>query len=465
MKKIALICEKNPSPVQRRGIALLSAELLERTGAYPVCLPYDTAGALSDYTCIYVGTAKNPTLARLCPSLPQREQEYRIFVHNGTAVIAGGDDAGVLYGCADFFDKYLVRNEYTGISQPYYINLFENTLPDFDLTSAPAVKHRGIWTWGHVIYDFRGLIDNMVRLKLNTLTVWNDHLPFNAEELVAYAHDAGVKVIWGFSWLWDTDFSNLNEEKIRAATDAVLQKYDCEYKNAGGDGIYFQSFTEVEREEINGIPVARTVTDFVNRTAALLLEKAPELELQFGLHATSVKHKLEFIRQVDPRIRIVWENCGAFPFSYLPSDTEDFDGTLAFVKEIASLRGAEERFGAVTKGLTKLDWGSFEHPTGAMCIGNTTDTWAENRILRKRKIWKLLQAYWLTNADRAQKTVRLMADETRGELYVTPLVEDGMFERQILFPVALCAEMLWDAHADARLLTREVALRPYVEFA
>ncbi|MBQ4081706.1 MAG: hypothetical protein IJC55_00200, partial [Clostridia bacterium] len=290
MKKIALVCEKNPSTLQKRGISMLSEQILESTGSYPVCVPFDATLPFSDYTCICIGTPRrNATVAALCPTPPDAEQAYRICVKNGTAAIVGSDDAGVLYGCADFFDKYVIKNEYTGGSQPYYINLFEGTLPDFELYAAPSVKHRGIWTWGHVIYDFRGFIDNMVRLKLNTLTVWNDYLPFNAEELVAYAHDAGIKVIWGFSWLWDTDFSNLCEEKILAATDAVLEKYEREYKNAGGDGIYFQSFTEVDREEINGIPVARTVTDFVNRTAARLLERAPELELQFGLHATSVK--------------------------------------------------------------------------------------------------------------------------------------------------------------------------------
>lgn len=46
----------------------------------------------------------------------------------------------------------------------------ESPLPDFELNSRPAVKNRGIWTWGHVIYDYRSFIDNMVMLKLNTAT-------------------------------------------------------------------------------------------------------------------------------------------------------------------------------------------------------------------------------------------------------------------------------------------------------
>lgn len=46
----------------------------------------------------------------------------------------------------------------------------ESPLPDFELNSRPAVKNRGIWTWGHVIYDYRSFIDNMVMLKLSTAT-------------------------------------------------------------------------------------------------------------------------------------------------------------------------------------------------------------------------------------------------------------------------------------------------------
>lgn len=33
--------------------------------------------------------------------------------------------------------------------------------------------------------------------------------------------------------------------------------------------------------------------------------------------ATSVAQKLDRIAQIDPRVRIVWEDCGAFPYAYL----------------------------------------------------------------------------------------------------------------------------------------------------
>ncbi|MBQ9796204.1 MAG: hypothetical protein IJW50_10855 [Clostridia bacterium] len=466
MKKTVIYYGSRPSSLIDKAIAFLSKQILSYTLEYPLCFAQKEDAPPFDAHEIYVGTKQSNAYVRaLGLPIPAREQGYRILVQNGIAVIEGYDDAGVLYGCIDFFDKYIFTQEYTNRSMPYYVNLFEDVLPDFELLSSPSVRHRGVWTWGHVIYDWRGLIDQLVRLKMNTLTIWNDHLPLNAKEIVSYAHECGIKLLWGFSWLWDTDFSGLTEERIRQATDAVLETYEREYRDAGGDGIYFQSFTEVNTEEINGIPVAKTVTDFVNRTAGLLLERAPGLELQFGLHAESVKHKLDLIQNVDPRVRIVWENCGAFPFSYLPNDVRTFDDTLAFVRRISTLRGKNEAFGAVTKGLTKLDWSSFEHPQGPMCIGNVTPETAQNRIERKRKIWRYLQAFWLTNADLARQAIAAMAEETNGDLYVTPLVEDGMLEKQLLFPVALCAEMLWDAHANTDSLINAVALRPEVVFA
>ena len=48
---------------------------------------------------------------------------------------------------------------------------------------------------------------------------------------------------------------------------------------------------------------------------------------------------------------------------------------------------------------------------------------------------------------------------------MSELVEDGMFENDLMYIVALFAEMLWDADADIQKLMSEVALRGDVEFA
>ena len=135
------------------------------------------------------------------------------------------------------------------------------------------------------------------------------------------------------------------------------------------------------------------------------------------------------------------------------------------MKKIAVLRAQDDRFGVVTKGLTKLDWYAFEHPDKPLWIGAGTKAFYQNRTERKRKIWKYLQAYWLIHADKAQKSVHLMANMKDGDLYIRALLEDGMFEQTVFYPAALYAEMLWDADRDIKELMSEVALRSYVEFA
>ena len=67
------------------------------------------------------------------------------------------------------------------------------------------------------------------------------------------------------------------------------------------------------------------MTEFVNHTAQQMLSRYPGLDLQFGLHATSVKNQLDYMKKVDPRLTIVWEDCGAFPYDYIPSKIAGFE--------------------------------------------------------------------------------------------------------------------------------------------
>lgn len=465
MKKITVIYGKAETGLQRKALEMLSRFLVEYTLEYPALYSADAFAEEKDRRYIFIGRrGENPYLKRAGEFVLSHEEEYRITVKDGAVYIEGFDDAGVLYGCIDFFDRYIVHVEYPDTDR-YHVNAFERELPDFSHSSYPKVKNRGLWTWGHVIYDYRGYLDNMVKLKLNTLTVWNDRVPFNAKEFVAYAHDCGIKVIFGYSWLWSTECAKIPLDKLCDFSEGIFEQYEREYSALGADGIYFQSATELSEEKIGGIVIAEAVTNFVNHTAELFFKKYPELELQFGLHATSVKNKLDFIKMTDPRIRIVWENCGSFPFSYVPSDVSDFESTVDFVKKIAVLRGENDCFGVVTKGLTKLDWAVFEHPDAPLYVGVGTKELYQNREMRKRKIWKYLQAYWIAYADKAEEMVRVMQKAKKGGLYISALLEDGMFEKTVMYPAALYAEMLWDCSQDIKTLLSTVALRSCVEFA
>ena len=466
MKKFTIIYGKLENDIQKRAVEELSRTLLDYTIEYPVCSEYNKSADMSEYKPIYIGTKdSNPYIRNTSQKMLSKKEEYSISVENNTVVIEGFDDAGVLYGVLDFYNKYIVKYEHPDTDK-YWVNFLEkDELPDFEYTSAPSVKERGLWTWGHVIYEYRGYFDNMMKLKMNSVVIWNDFLPTNAEEIVRYAHSCNIKVIWGFAWLWDTNCNRFDLKNLDGYSKEIFEKYEAEYPRIDGDGIYFQTFTELRKDNIDGVLVAEAAAKFVNRTAALFYEKYPHMEIQFGLHATSVKNRLEFIKTVDPRIRIVWEDCGSFPFSYVPKDINNFDETKEIVKTIARLRSKDDRFGVVTKGLVKLDWSQFEHAKGAQCIGVSSKYMKENRIERKRRIWRYIQACWFANADKAYEMVQEMFRLKEGDLSVFALVEDGMFEENMMYPVVLYSEMLWDCHSDLKELMSSVALRCYVSFA
>jgi len=112
-------------------------------------------------------------------------------------------------------------------------------LPDFELTSAPSIKDRGIWTWGHTIYDYKGFLDNMLLCKMNTVIIWNDFAPINAKEIVDYAHANNIKVFFGYPWCWDVDCSKFSMSDIFAHSKDIFEKFEKEYSSVGMDGIYF----------------------------------------------------------------------------------------------------------------------------------------------------------------------------------------------------------------------------------
>ena len=471
MKKTVVVYGSMETPLMRKAIEVLSQTLLDYIGTYPACFQYDPAADYSPYRCIFIGTKSNhPYIAQNAQPIPNQAEAYGISVQNDTVIIEGADDAGVLYGCVDFYNQYIIRFEYAHAedwhsANYFWRNIFEKPLPDFACSSAPSVRNRGIWTWGHVIYDYRGFIDHMVKLKLNTIIIWNDFAPVNAKEIIEYAHRSAVKVIWGFSWGWDDGCSKLSLRNLGDQSQDIFRKFKEEYGSLDVDGIYFQSITELETEYLEGILVADAVTEFVNSTARLFFNTCPDLELQFGLHATSVKNRLEFIKKVDPRIRIVWEDCGSFPFSYFPHTVDGFAETKAFSENIANLRGVGDKFGVVLKGMTKLDWPSFEHLDGPISLGTSSDAVKADRINRKSRDWKYFQAYWMANGNKALEMIRTLVECKQGDLHITALVEDGMFEENIMYPVALYSEMLWNCNADFPKLLSEVALRSYVTFA
>ena len=255
--------------VERIAVEQLSKTILDWTGDYPVCIPWEEYVENPDFRYFFVGTKEsNGYLRQHSQVVLTKPEEYSIRVQDDTVYIQGFDEAGVLYGCVDFYNRYITENTVPNEGGGYWIQVFRESMPDYELQSAPGVVNRGLWTWGHVIYDYQGYFDNMMRLKMNTVIIWNDHPPLNAEQMVAYAHERNIKVIWGFSWLWDTDCLKAGLDRLMEESDNIVRYYENHYANLNGDGIYFQSFTELNQEYIGDVLIADAVTGFVNNTAA-----------------------------------------------------------------------------------------------------------------------------------------------------------------------------------------------------
>lgn len=308
-----------------------------------------------------------------------------------------------------------------------------------------SIKQFGLWSWGHVIYDYRGYLDNMKELGMDSVIIWNDIAPLNASDVLDYAHSLGIKVIWGFAWGWvdncGKNIKSIDSETVKKISDEVIEVFKNEYMDISPDGIYFQSFTELGSDYIGGLCLAEVVTDFVNATAARIYELAPDCEILFGLHATAVKNHLDKIKKTDSRIRIVWEDCGAFPYAYDPLDCENYAETEAFVEKLLHLRGENEKCGFIIKGMTTLDWSKFEYHTEPYSIGTADEEFIEQRLAEKQPKWDTIAEGWRRNFDKCSASIERLA-ASNSDVYVYGLVEDGMFEAKIQQPVKFLAEII-----------------------
>jgi hypothetical protein len=359
-------------------------------------------------------------------------------------VVAGADARGVLYG-VEACNARLVSETIDRATL--------DQLAPFTLCEAPAVAHRGIWTWGYVIYDYRRFLDHMARLKLNTLTVWNDHVPLNAAAVLDYAHARGVRVVFGFHWGWGFGDKDITRAEDRAAITAdVLQRYREQYAGLNHDGIYFQTLTEHPTQEMGGRSTASWACELVNDTAAALLNEFPGVDIQFGLHATSIGEHFTDLAALDPRVTITWEDAGALPFAYVP-DPEGFDDTLAYAQRLAAFRPGST-FAMVPKGWMCLRWETEFENHGPFLLGERAPAYLHARLQARQAEWDTVNAAWLRHYPLAARFYRdILAVNPR--VLATGLVEDGLFDEAIQPSVALFAETLWNPYlTDEALLAR-----------
>lgn len=449
------------------------------------------ATATHENNLILVGTPKdNGVIARLVAQgkidVPAEDGGYAIASltspwnpQRKLLVIAGHDDAGVLYGVEDLCARVLARHaahdlKAPGImpENPSLLRKAFDDMPEFRISEYPRIASRGLWTWGYVIYDYKRFLDNMARLRMNMLIVWNDAPPLNSPQIITYAHSRGIKVIYGFHWGWGLEGIELDNPKHRKQIkDIVLAEYRKNYQHLDIDGIYFQTLTEHDTTKLGGRTLAAVVTDWVNDIAGGLFKIKKDLHIQFGLHATSIRDDYKELAGLDKRISIVWEDAGALPWSYeprtdfrdggncRPADLNTSRKALEYSRKLVKFRPDSE-FAMVPKGWICLRWLEDFENHGPYIMGERHPRYVRDRFAQRQPRWDMVNALWLQHYPVAAKFYREILDLKPARTLVAGLVEDGMFEETIQPSVALFAQTLWNPYqGDKEILDQ--ALSPY----
>ncbi len=383
-------------------------------------------------------------------------------------LITSETEQGLLYGCVDFVNKYLPKAAQAHQHNPqhyYFFDPFKEGFAETVYISQPSIAERGLWTWGHVIYDYKKYLDHMALCKLNTVTIWNDFTPLNAKEVYEYAHSRGIRVIWGLSLNWNEKEDIASEESLEKWTDIALERCRGLYGEQIADGIYVQTFTETTQDHIGSASIAENAAKWTNAVYRAVSAEIPQIDFRLGLHATSVINRLDAIEKIDPAVRIIWEDGGQFPYNYVPeTDIPGFADAMSTTKQIAHLR-AGKNTGATLKGLCCLDWLVFKHMSDPMNIGCADRAQIDAIMKDRERIWRYVQSFWIVNAEACREVVAEFKQASNGGCSLCALVEDGMFDVKLWYPVALCAEIMWNCDAPVSELIRDTAQRPCVTFA
>ncbi len=437
---------------------------------------------------ILVGTpASNPFIAWLAEkgviSVPSHPEGYTIAcVESPWAagkrllVAAGHDPKGTLNAAHASIARSLAVSPLSGGTGQAFADSVLNNLRPFNISEKPAMGLRGIWVWGDVIHDYRRFIDNMARLRMNYLLIWNNVPPVNCADLISYAHSLGVKVVLGFSWGWGVkDFDLAAKDDREQLRDWIVRIYVEHYHPLGMDGIYFQTPTEYLESTIGGRTTASLVCDLVNNTVRALSEKASNLAIWAGLHATSIgPHYVDF-KALDDRVSIMWEDAGALPFSYIPTldlseeptmagysppGIQTFEETLNYAKQLATFRPGTE-FALVPKGITtvlptSIGWGG----SASYICGERSPASIRRGLEAIREELDYFNHKWVKLYPHAVRFYREVLDCDPAGMTAAGLINDVMFEARIQFSEALFAETVWDPYREPEEIL-QLAMSPH----
>ena len=454
-----------------RALELLSAELgsiyVRDPGVYTLhVLPCEKAGGgavLQMQNAILLGTVESNSelLAFVKPGdVPKGGYLVKTLGADGARriVIAGDTPAAVIWAVSDFLDDGLAAlsvEEWDGLR--YRSKVFEGgRLRTYESRRAPKTARRSVFMWAHCIDDYRETFRNLARLRFNEVILWNNMPPVNAREVVECAHSWGLSVLWGFAWGWSTNCNEADIGNLDRMGDAILSEWRSTWKPLGGDGIYFQSFTELRKDSIGGKSIAESVVELVNRVAAKVREESPEERIVFGLHAMSVSKRLDVIDRTDKTVEILWEDCGGFPFNYGRPFSPEKD-----VRLVDAILAEDREVGLVFKCMLVQDWKRFAYQAGPYVLGCASSAVKEEDARMADELWRPYYTDWHQRGRVAYELVhRIQASRPgRSAALNTAVNANG----EIRFPFALVAEMFWNADEPYDALVERVMKKTWVK--
>ena len=403
-------------------------------------------GSAAMKNAVVIGTAtSNPTVAKLIKSefieAESHQQGYSIKcgpnpknVSEWLLVVAGADDAGVLYGLRDL-EHFEMKN--------FKVSDGRIDASPFSRMDYPRIEYRGHWVWGCNMPDKKGWLENMSQWKMNELIHWDNYPPKKAKEYVDFAHSRGVRVIWGFGWGWEPTWNftlpaefnhgvgkgvqmcgsdTFNKEFFKRE---ILRKIREDYVPTGCDGVYFQSFTETPKckcERCKQKSMGAIMLEFVNPLIDAIKTEFPDLWVSCGVHANFGIY--DELKDLDPRCNIYWENC--------PSGT--------------SIRGELEDFGYINKSLP------YSHGFSKTCASDPEYTeaslkkWMDGNAHRYT-LKGNLQAY-IKYMKPLQAWAKVMLGKKSVNKHGTTVACHSMFSRRTPFIHVALSEAMWNPESD-----------------
>ena len=453
-----------------RALELLSSEVgslyVRDPGVYTLhVLPCERAGAAEVprmTNAFVIGTLRsNAELAKLLQPGDVPKGGYLVRTMKTDAgqrvVIAGDTPAAVVWAAADFVDdglNALAVRKWDGLRSR--AEIFQKpSLGAYESRRSPKTKTRSVFTWAHVIDDYRAYFRNLARLRFNEVILWNNCPPVNAREVSDCARSWGISVLWGYAWGWTTNCSNVDFAHLDRLEDDIVREWREVWHPLGGDGIYFQSFTELGKETIGGRSIADAVVGLVNRVTKRIRAESPAERIVFGLHAMSVAKRIDVIDKTDPTVEILWEDCGGFPFNL----GRGFD-PQAHLQLTDRILAQDREVGLVLKGMLVQDWMQFAYQAGPYVLGCASVSTREEDARVADALWTPYLAVWEEKGRVAYDLVRHVQSARPGRPAALNAAVNA--NGDIRFPLALVAEMFWSADEPYDVLVRRVRSRAWI---